>query len=219
MLSDHLRVLYLHGFASSPQSRKAQFFASKLSAANVSLEIPALERGDFEHLTISSQLQLIEETVAGEAVTLIGSSLGGYLAGLYAARHPAVQRLLLLAPAFQFHELWMTSIGPQRLAEWRDHGTAPVFHYGEGREMPLGYDLIEDAARYEPWPDFAQPALIFHGTEDRSVPVEYSAEFVRKHPNARLIPMESGHELTDVLDQIWLQSRLFLLGKAAENEC
>jgi uncharacterized protein len=211
MSSHHLRVLYLHGFASSPQSRKAQFFSEMLAGQGVHLETPALDRGDFEHLTITGQLHVVEETAGGEEVVLIGSSLGGYIASLYAARHPNVLRVLLLAPAFRFHDLWNASLGRERMAAWKSNGTAPVFHYGEGREVPIRYGLMEDAARYEPWPDFHQPALIFHGNRDTSVPVEYSADFVKNHPNARLVRMDSGHELTDVLDAIWAQSKKFIL--------
>lgn len=212
MLSDRLRVLYLHGFASTPRSRKAQFFKEMLAREGLNLEIPALDEDDFEHLTITGQLRVIRQTAAEGQVVLIGSSLGGYLAALHAARNPNVLRLVLLAPAFRFHELWTTSISPERLTAWKATGTAPVFHYGEGRDVPISYKLIEDAAHYEPWPDFRQPALIFHGNRDTSVPVEYSAEFVQNHVNARLICMDSGHELTDVLDAIWAQSKKFILG-------
>jgi pimeloyl-ACP methyl ester carboxylesterase len=213
MLSDHLRVLYLHGFASSPGSRKAQFFTEKLLRCGVHVEIPALDQGKFENLTITNQLQVIDRAVAEKPVVLIGSSLGGYLAALYAARNANVLRMVLLAPAFRFHHLWTSERDERKLADWKKQGFVPIYHYGEGREMRIGYGLIEDAARYEPWPQFSQPALIFHGTEDSSVPVEYSAEFARNHPNARLIRMHSGHELTDVLEQIWEQSCAFLLDK------
>jgi hypothetical protein len=79
--------------------------------------------------------------------------------------------------------------------------------------MPLGYQFVEDAANYEPLPNFLQSALIFNGTHDASVPVEYSAEYVQNHPNARLIRMNSGHELTDALDEIWERSSAFILGQ------
>jgi pimeloyl-ACP methyl ester carboxylesterase len=105
------------------------------------------------------------------------------------------------------------------LNSWKEKGSLPIFHYGEARDMPIGYRLIEDAAQYEPLPDFSQPALLFHGTADQSVPIEYSAEFVQNHPNACLIRMQSGHELTDVLDQIWEQASTFLLGREEKNEC
>ena len=94
-------IVYLHGFASSPKSRKAQFFGRHLEGLGYAVEIPDLAEGDFEHLTLSGQLRVIERVAAGRAVTLIGSSMGGYLAGLYASRHPEVERLVLLAPAFR----------------------------------------------------------------------------------------------------------------------
>ncbi len=141
MLSDHLRVLYLHGFASSPASRKARYFSQHLQELGFPVEIPDLAEGRFEALTISGQLRVIERAAGHEPVMLIGSSLGGYLAALYAALHPEVRKLVLLAPAFQFYQLWTDALGPERLDLWRKTGTLPILHYGEGREMPIGYQL------------------------------------------------------------------------------
>ncbi len=67
-----MRFVYLHGFASSPGSRKAQAFQSALP----SLEIPALDGGDFEHLTISGQLAVMESVLGGEPARLIGFEHG-----------------------------------------------------------------------------------------------------------------------------------------------
>lgn len=219
MLSAHLRVLYLHGFASSTGSRKARFFSERLGARGVHVDIPDLAEGQFERLTITRQLKVIEKAVHGDSVTLIGSSLGGYLGALYAAAHPEVARLLLLAPAFGFHELWIDALGPERLGLWREIGTMPVYHYGEQRDVPIKYDLMEDAARYPAFPDFGQPALIFHGLEDTVVPVQYSSTFARERGNVRLMELRSDHELTDVLDEIWRGAENFLLAPASQIEC
>src|SRR5262245_6001995 len=100
------RIVYLHGFASSPGSKKAQFFRRKFPELGIGLEIPALDEGNFQGLTISGQLALIERAAAGEPLTLIGSSMGGYLAALYAARHAEVEKLILMAPAFCFLQRW-----------------------------------------------------------------------------------------------------------------
>lgn len=210
MLSQPLRVLYLHGFASSPGSRKARFFAGKLRELNFSVDVPDLTEGRFQQLTISRQLTLIETLVRKEPVILIGSSLGGYLAALYAGRHPEVNRLILLAPAFGFHQLWNRALGPERIAEWRAQGTIPVFHYGEQREVPLGYQFFDDAAHFDPFPVFSQPGLIFHGNRDDSVPVEQSAAFVRDHKDCRLVRLDSDHELIDVLEPIWQECETFV---------
>jgi uncharacterized protein len=202
--------LYLHGFASSPASRKARFFAEKLAALGFAVEIPDLAEGHFEGLTLSKQLALIERLGRHEPAIVIGSSLGGYLAGLYAARHPEVDRVILLAPALGFHALWTTEFGPDRLRLWKEKGSIAVFHYGTGRPQLIGYQLMEDAARFEPEPQFSQPCLIFHGDSDPLVPVAQSVKFAAAHPNVRLIRLASGHELTDVLDKIWEESEKFL---------
>ena len=200
-----MRYLYLHGFASGPQSKKAAFFRDRLP----SVEVPDLAAGDFEHLTITGQLRLIGELAAGERVSLIGSSMGGYLAGLYAARHPEVARLVLMAPAFGFVKRWAES--PESGA-WRRDGFLDVYHYGEKRNRRLGYGLVEDALQYEDFPDFRQPGLIFHGIHDGSVPPELSRGFAASHPNVGLHLLDSDHELLDVLDAIWQAAGPFLLG-------
>jgi hypothetical protein len=79
----------------------------------------------------------------------------------------------------------------------------PVYHYGAGRELPLGYSFLEDAEQYEAFPDVQQPCLIFHGASDPVVPIEYSESFEKMRPNTALIRLQSGHELTDVLEEIW----------------
>jgi uncharacterized protein len=213
MLPDRLRILYLHGFASSPASRKAQFFAHRLQVDGFRLEIPDLADGSFERLTISQQLRVIGRLLAGEPATLIGSSLGGYLAALYAANHPEIERLILLAPAFDFPQLWQASLGPDGIAEWRRNRTKLVFHHGEQREMPLDFEFLEDAIRFPAFPHFAQPALLFHGERDPVVPVGHSALFAAAHPNVRFQRLDSAHELTDVLDEIWLAARDFLVDR------
>ena len=205
------RILYLHGFASGPSSGKARFFRQYLESQGAKVEIPDLAEGDFEHLTLTSQLAVIERAANGEPVALIGSSMGGYLAALYAAHHPEVPRIVLLAPAFGFARRWPERLGVQQVADWRRSGTMQVFHYGEGQMRPLSVELLEDGARYEDFPDFQQPALIFHGAKDDVVPASYSQEFAGTHANATLEILDSGHELTDVLDFMAAKVAAFLL--------
>ncbi len=213
------RVLYLHGFASGRQSRKASFFVQQLSRLNVPIEVPDLSEGDFQNLTITGQLRVVDRAIGEGSVALIGSSLGGYLAALSAAQYQQVTKVVLLAPAFQFYDLWRGQLGEEGMRRWQDQGSLSVFHYAEGRERPIGYQLIEDARQYSPFPDFQQPALIFHGNQDYTVPVDSSIEFARTHPNAELVRVDSGHELTDVLDAIWQKTRFFLFGSDLENRC
>jgi uncharacterized protein len=178
------------------------------------LLVPDLAAGDFEHLTITGQLAVVESTTSGSPSVLIGSSMGGYLAALYAARQPEVARLLLMAPAFGFARRWPESMPSETMAAWRRTGWLEVYHHGDGRLRRLSHALMDDAAAYEDFPAFTQPALIFHGTRDTVVPPDYSAEFVSLNPNARLQLLESDHQLLNVFDSIWDQSPAFLFGSA-----
>lgn len=209
------RILYLHGFASGPSSGKAQYFRQLLEGAGFSVAIPDLAAGDFENLTLSGQLEVIARTATGAPVTLMGSSMGGYLAALYAARHAAIERVVLLAPAFCFRKRWVERMGSEGVETWRREGTTEVFHYGEGRDCKLRYGLLEDAAQYEDYPDVRQPCLIFHGITDDVVPVRYSEEFAAAHPNVELHVVDSGHDLLNVLDTMGNRVVRFLGGSGS----
>jgi pimeloyl-ACP methyl ester carboxylesterase len=206
-----MRIVYLHGFASGPGSSKAQFFRARFEELGVPFEIPRLDEGNFQALTISGQLRVIDRAVqqGGDRTTLMGSSLGGYLAALYAARHEGIEKLVLLAPAFQFPSRWRTRF-ERDLAQWRSDGQKNFYHYALGGDRPLGYQFVEDAVQYEEEPDFRQSGLIFHGTRDDVVPAEVSEQFASRHPDVRLRLLDSGHELTDVLDIMWVEVAAFL---------
>jgi pimeloyl-ACP methyl ester carboxylesterase len=204
------RFVYLHGFASSPSSRKARFFAERFRELGIGLEVPDLAEGDFRNLTLTAQLRVIERATRHEPVSLIGSSMGGYLAALYAARHPEVRKVVLMAPAFSFAARWPETLGEQTMERWKRTKTLRVFHYSEGREVELGYQLIEDAQQYEAYPEFTQPALIFQGTHDTVVPPMYAETFAAQHPNARLQLLDSDHDLVNVLDEMWRETEKFL---------
>lgn len=205
-----MRYFYLHGFASGPSSRKAQSFRRAFEERGIELTIPDLSRGDFEHLTITGQLNLINQLLAGEPVCLIGSSMGGYLAALYASAHPVVDRMVLLAPAFDFCSRWEVLTGPEKLAQWRESGWLEVFHYADARMRRLHYGLFEDASRHVPNPNFHQPARIFHGRNDTVVPIGLSRAFAASHPNVELTELDSDHELLNVLDAILAEAVPFL---------
>jgi len=199
------KVIYLHGFASGPSSRKAQAFRKGLLATGVEVTIPELDGGDFEHLTITKQLEVLRATAGDDPVRLIGSSMGGYLAALFAAQSPAVEQLVLLAPAFGFADRWR----PHWLAE-AGEGPLEVFHYASGTRRQVGFELLEEAESYPAFPGFSQPALIFHGEKDDVVPIDYSRRFAAGHPNVRLRELDSDHELLDRLDVIVAEALTFL---------
>ena len=101
-------IVYLHGFASSPRSSKASFFAQRAASAGWAYTCPDLNLPDFTSLTVSRMIGAAEQAIAScgnTPVALVGSSLGAFVAVHAAARRLArgtaapVDRLVLLAPA------------------------------------------------------------------------------------------------------------------------
>ena len=207
------RLAYLHGFASGPGSTKARVFQARFAERGVELAVPDLAP-DFTNMTISSMLAIVGGLLDAGPTVLFGSSLGGYLATLAAARRPdRVPALVLMAPAFDFAARWERSVGDTTMAKWRRRGTAPVYHYGRDREEPLSIALLDDARTFEAEPDPSCPALVLHGRRDDSVPIAAAETFVARRPDRRrLVAYDAGHELTEVLDALWAESVAFLEG-------
>jgi len=114
-----LRYIYLHGFLSGPSSNKGVFLSQQFQKDGIDLLRPDLNGGDFEHLTITSQLKIIDNIIQSseEDITMLGSSLGGFLAALAAERWPQVKKLVLMAPAFDFVKRYFDRLTPEQIAE------------------------------------------------------------------------------------------------------
>jgi len=187
-------------------------FAERLLALGVEVEIPDLECGDFRGLTVTKMLRIVEQKIADGPVVLMGSSLGGYVAALFAFLHPGqVQKLVLLAPAFGFADRWLAELGVEAAQGWRQTGALKLPHYGRGEEAEIGWGLIEDAMRYPANPPCEQPVLVFHGLNDEVVPVAAARLWCASREGARLVELASGHELTDVFEPMWAEARPFIL--------
>ena len=204
-------ILYLHGFASSPESAKARFFYRNFAMIGGEVHTPDLARGNFEGLTITGQLEAIDQAVKElQPQMMIGSSMGAYLAALYAARSPArIPALVLLAPAMAFARRMAQKLGPAEMEAWKHQGTRLVYHHGETDLRPIGYQLYEDATQYEDYPEITQPTLAFHGRLDEVVDPETVLEFSWGKPNVTLELLDSDHQLLDILDMIWERVAVF----------
>ncbi|TVQ14416.1 MAG: alpha/beta fold hydrolase [Leptolyngbya sp. DLM2.Bin27] len=210
------QYLYLHGFASSPQSAKAQAMKTRLAALGIPLLVPDLNQGDFAHLTLSRQIQQVSALILSQdqPTVLIGSSLGGLTAAWVAQQATLtkrIEKLVLLAPAFQFLQQWLPRLGPETLASWRTEGTLPVYHYTEQRQLPLDYRFITDAQGYRDADLQANiPTLMLHGTHDETISIEASRAYAAPRPWVRLVELPSDHALTDVEPEIWQHTQGFL---------
>jgi uncharacterized protein len=197
--------LYIHGFASGPRSRKAHYLVKKFATVGIELAIPDFNQGGFTDFTITRQLQQTTTYfTATEPVTIIGSSLGGWAALLLAQQYPQVKRIILLAPAFGFPELWLERLGVEALHHWQESGSLSVYHHVQQQQVPLHYQFVTDAQQYlQSNLDRNLPTLILHGQSDAVVPIDLSRHFITTHPWAELIEFDSDHSLGNVLDPIW----------------
>lgn len=202
---------YLHGFASSPQSTKARALIDRFCQVNLKLVAPDLNQNDFYHLTLTRQIQQVRSLLPTQTpVTLIGSSFGGLTAAWLAEQCLQVERLVLLAPAFQFQAHWLPRLGAEQLQRWQAEGSMPVYHYSQQTQLPLSYGFVADLLQYDD--DRIQrsiPTLILHGRQDEVIPIQSSRDFAAERAWVKLIELESDHALVDVQDQIWQAIQAF----------
>ncbi|MFH7241451.1 MAG: YqiA/YcfP family alpha/beta fold hydrolase [Spirulina sp.] len=217
-----VHYLYLHGFASGPQSYKAQALRARFEAVGLSLTIPDLNQGDFFGLTLSRQIQQARELILAQAqpTVIIGSSLGGLTAAWVAEQadlRGRIEKLVLLAPAFRFLAQWLPRLGEAALDQWRRQGELSVYHYADQEQKTLHYRFVEDAQGYND--DALQapiPTLICHGTQDEVIAIEASRAYALRRPWVQLLELDSDHALGDVEAEIW-QAMADFLGLAAAS--
>ncbi len=198
--------IYLHGFASGPGSTKARELKDRCDRVGIDLLVPDLNQGDFTHLTISRQIAQVVDLFPRDRspITLIGASLGGWTAAIIARDYPQVERLILLAPAFNFLNHWLPKLGADRLKSWEDIGYLSIYHHAVQNLLPLHYDFLTDARKYHLFTsDRILPTVIIHGTHDAVIPISSSRDFVREHPWVALVEVNSNHALLDCIDLIW----------------
>jgi pimeloyl-ACP methyl ester carboxylesterase len=214
-------VLYLHGFASSPASSKAAYFRRELAARGIGFSCPDFNLPAFETLTITRMLEQTAASVAAAGpgpVALLGSSLGAFVAVHAAAgSHPScapvvdrIARLVLLAPALDFGGNRLRQLGEHGVDEWRQTGTLRVFHYADNLPRDIGFQLYEDAARYDAFTiELEQPTLVFQGTRDASVDPAMVERWARTQPRVDLHLVDDDHQLTASVERIWQELALF----------
>ena len=219
-----MHVVYLHGFASSPQSSKALFLGERLATCGITLHCPDLNEPDFSTLTVSRMVGQVERLIDGlapESVALIGSSLGAFVAvhiAERARRSPAgtrslrsIEKLVLLAPALDFGTNRMPHLGPDGLERWRVTNRLDVEHYAEGRVRHVHHALYEDARTFDSFAATAAlPTLILHGRRDDMVDPAMVERYACGRDHVTLVWLDDDHQLKASLEQVWQETARFL---------
>jgi len=196
------RILYFHGFASSPASAKITMLRPLLEPHGVVLDAPDLNVPSFEHLDWNAMIDLaLEHARAIRPAVLAGSSLGALVA-LEVARRGVEVPLVLVAPAIGVGARWKT-----RLAEG---DPVMVWNHAVNANAPIHrafFDQMNDVDAD------AQPprtrVIVFMGRRDETVPFELVEETWQRWeslglaPGSRFVVFDEGdHGLTAYVDQI-----------------
>lgn len=127
---------------------------------------------------------------------LLGSSQGGFTS-LHNANHSdKIIALVLNCPAIKLHECFQAFLTPEQFSAWPGQDV-------EILGVKLSYDFYKDVERNdvsEIAKEIQKPILIFHGTADRTVPIEQVRQVARNNSNVKLIEIkDGGHRFADKL--------------------
>ena len=143
--------------------------------------------GTFTDYTLSDWIAdarlVVNSLKNGPPLTIVGNSLGGWIAWLMAQEHPVVEKLVLIAPAFNMMGLRAKSINPERQHEWRTTGWMPWDDEPAHKDWPLSWKWVEESEAY--WKtsfDRLRPVntTILHGLQDTVILPSGSREFVEQ---------------------------------------
>lgn len=222
MEKDKTVVCYFHGFASGPQSEKAKYFKRRFSLYPVEFYAPDLNVPSFERLHFEEVVDFAMDFVSklpSEKIFLIGSSLGAIIALMVAQENLRVKRLVLLAPAADFHKRLPDIVGPENMKKWEKEGQLPIYHHQLQKEIPLHYGFIESLAILNKYSFTAkQPTIVFHGAFDEVIPFEAAERFTKNLINAEFHLLETDHNMLNKLDWMWKDIAKFLGLEPANSE-
>ena len=196
------RVLYFHGFASSPASAKITTLRPLLEPHGVVLDTPDLNVPSFRELDWNAMIALaLQHARANPPAVLVGSSLGALLA-LEIARRGVEVPLVLIAPAIGVGARWK-----ERLP---DGDPVIVWNHALNANAPIHrafFDQMNDVDA-----DVQPPrsrVIVFMGRRDETVPFDlveetwHRWESIGLAPGSRLVVFNEGdHGLTAYVDQI-----------------
>jgi hypothetical protein len=181
-------------------------FKDRFEKARLPLTIPDLQQGNFENLTLTNQVSLVQSIIDGKPgarFALIGSSMGGYVAALTAETRKEIEALYLMAPGFNFLNRWMENMGWDKNSFSSTPDLIRVFHYSYNREVTLNTHLFRDAIQWDSLPLIRDiPIRVVHGIHDETINIQESRDFAGSRPWCQLKELDSDHGLFSCIDWI-----------------
>lgn len=119
----------------------------------------------------------------GPPLTIVGNSLGGWLAWLVAQEHQTVEELILIAPAFNMMDVRASQIPAERRERWQATGSMPWDDEPMHRDAPIPWQWVEDSRvlweRRHTRPRRVKTTIL-HGLQDTVIRPEGSWAFVQQ---------------------------------------
>jgi uncharacterized protein len=197
-------VLFITGFLSKRWGNKSKALAqwsTELGWGFCCYDVRGFgdSEGKFTDYTLSDWIAdarsvLLHVKSQGHGMTLVGNSLGGWIAWLMAQEHEHVDRLILIAPAFNMMGVRAKSISAERRHDWHTTGWMPWDDDPLHREWPLSWQWVEESEAY--WASSFDRlkrvrTTILHGTDDTVILPQGSREFVsRLHAHDPSYPID-----------------------------
>jgi len=201
------QFIYLHGFASGPNSKKAQFFKKRLKIHGYDLHIPDLNVPSFTELSLTQMTQSVKNLIKKHQNNdwiILCSSLGAMVALRVAEYESRIKKIIMLAPAFGFCKRREALLGKKQLQKWETDGKISLFHHAYNKEVDISYSFMEEMEQTDEYTfDREMPIKIFHGAFDEIIPFEYVEKFTKNHKYSEYHLLESDHSLFNKLDWVW----------------
>jgi pimeloyl-ACP methyl ester carboxylesterase len=186
------QILFITGFLSKRWGNKSKALAQWCEEKGWGFccyDVRGLgdSEGQFIDYTLSDWIadarMVITMLKGGPPLTIVGNSLGGWIAWLMAQEFQEIERLILVAPAFNMMGVRAKSIDPERCHEWHSAGWMPWDDEPAHRDYPLAWKWVEESEAY--WKtsfDRLRPVktTILHGLQDTVILPSGSSEFVEQ---------------------------------------
>jgi pimeloyl-ACP methyl ester carboxylesterase len=176
-------VILCHGMESTKEGTKHKLLAARLSAAGFSVlrfdfSYVGESEGDFADLTFRGEVEDLGGAWdhfaprVGGAISLVGSSMGGTVALLFAAAEPRVHALATIAAVCRPGRV-LAELRPAELDRWRREG---VLSLGGVRLRSTFLDDVETLDVLAACRDVRCPTFVAHGDADSVVPCSDAEE-------------------------------------------
>lgn len=164
------KVIFVHGYHSSPKKKKYQIIAKELDKLGIDYSIPAMPGGDYPHS--QEWLEIIDKEVksSDKPVVLVGHSLGTRAVPLYLDQYNQKVDTIILIAAFNNN--------------YQENGKRRNGNYADFWEYAVDIDKIKK---------LANRFVVVHSKDDDSIDYQQGVE-IAKDLGAELITYENmGH--------------------------